>query len=123
MDALPLSLQSLPSRVNRLYLAFSGGVDSVVLLHNLLRYRSDYQIVLWHINHGLQNEAADMEAFSRAEAQRAGLDIRVDLLGLDADSSNIEAVARQHRYRLFAEVLMKIIGTEFHENAVSNVLV
>jgi len=118
MDQLPFSLHSLPTQVNRLYLAFSGGLDSVVLLHNLLRYRHRYQIVLWHINHGLQPEAKDMEAFSRAEATSLQLDIRVDHLELDASAGNVEATARRHRYDLFAARLTKrdALLTAHHAN-------
>lgn len=105
MEELPLPLHSLPARINRLFLAFSGGVDSVALLHSLLRYRRDYQIILWHINHGLQQASAEMERFSCDEASRNDLEIRVDHLDMNASSSNLEARARRYRYELFASVL------------------
>lgn len=105
MGKLPLPLKSLPKRTRRLFLAFSGGVDSVVLLHSLLNYRQDYRIILWHINHGLQQVSAEMERFSRDQASRHRLDIRVDHLDMDASAGNLEATARRHRYELFASVL------------------
>ena len=76
-----------------------------MLLHCLLPYRQKFTLVLWHINHGLQDSAAAMEAFARAQADQFNLDIRVDHVHLDKYSGNIEAQARQHRYRIFSAEL------------------
>jgi tRNA(Ile)-lysidine synthase len=105
MSALHLSLEKLPESVNRLYLAFSSGIDSCVLLHNLLPHQHNYSIVLWHINHGLQTNAAEMEQLANDLAGRYGLEVRVDHLNLNPDGSNLEAVARQARYELFTQAL------------------
>lgn len=102
---LPLSLGTLPPAVTRLYLAFSGGVDSAVLLDLLLPHRHDFQLVLWHVNHGLQDFAPRMEAFTREQATKYSLQIRVDRLELEPGKGNVEARARQARYDLFAEAL------------------
>jgi tRNA(Ile)-lysidine synthase len=101
MPQRTLPLDYLPSRINRLFLAFSGGLDSTVLLHQLLAYRYSYKLILWHINHGLQDIADDMESFARRQAEHYRLELQVDRLYIDPADGNIEAKARQLRYQLF----------------------
>ncbi len=84
-------------------MAYSGGLDSSVLLHLLLSTEREYEILPWHINHGLVDNALQMEQFCIQQAQAYGLEIRVDRLDLANVDSNIEAVARRQRYRLFEE--------------------
>jgi tRNA(Ile)-lysidine synthase len=105
MPSLHLPLEKLPESINRLYLAFSSGIDSCVLLHRLLQQQHSYSLVLWHINHGLQTNALQMQQMACDLAERYQLEIRVDALNLDPESGNLEAVARQGRYDLFSQAL------------------
>lgn len=104
---MSFSLAELPDDVSKLYVAFSGGVDSLVLLHILVQARltHGYQLTLWHINHGLQVNADLMEQLARDTALQLDVEVRIDHLNLSADSANLEAVARHARYDLFASVL------------------
>jgi tRNA(Ile)-lysidine synthase len=102
---LSLPLNQLPASVTRLFVAFSGGIDSTVLLHLLLKYRQQYRIVLWHINHGLQHNAASMESLCLTLGRSYGLESRIDKLCLNADAGNLEANARAQRYDLFSSAL------------------
>ena len=105
MCFLQLSLDSLPKETKKLYLAFSGGIDSTVLLHALQPHQQHYQIIVWHINHGLQGSANSMQEFARQQANQYGLEFRLDNLNMDPLAGNLEAKARDHRYRLFENVL------------------
>ncbi|NCF35635.1 MAG: tRNA lysidine(34) synthetase TilS [Gammaproteobacteria bacterium] len=96
-------LESIPDDCRRVFVAYSGGLDSSVLLHLLLSTGRAYEILPWHINHGLVENSSQMEQFCIQQAQAYGLEIRVDRLDLADVDSNIEAVARRQRYRLFAE--------------------
>ena len=96
-------LESIPDDIRRVFVAYSGGLDSSVLLHLLLSSEREYEVRPWHINHGLVENASQMEQFCIQQAQAYGLEIRVDRLDLTNVDSNIEAVARQQRYRLFEE--------------------
>jgi len=96
-------LDLIPDHVKRVFVAFSGGLDSSVLLHLLVSKPRHFQIVAWHINHGLLDVAHTMEAFCIEQAQRYGLEIRIDQLGLNSIDSNIEAEARRQRYLLFRQ--------------------
>jgi tRNA(Ile)-lysidine synthase len=105
MDELPLALNLIPSSTERLIVAFSGGLDSVVLAHNLLSSRHDGSLLLWHVNHGLQSNAGDMQRFALDWASRHGAEIRSSRLNLQHAKGNLEAVAREARYALFEEFM------------------
>lgn len=94
-------LDLIPDDVKRVFVAFSGGLDSSVLLHLLVSKTRNFQIIPWHFNHGLLDIAPRMEAFCIDQAARYGLEIRVDQLDLKNIDSNLEAEARQQRYFLF----------------------
>jgi tRNA(Ile)-lysidine synthase len=96
-------LELIPDDTQRVFLAFSGGMDSSVLLHLLLSAKQGFQIIPWHVNHGLQLEASAMEQFCIRQAQQLGLEIRIDRLEMDSSASNIEAEARRQRYQLFEQ--------------------
>jgi len=118
MIHLDLSLQRLPPDTRRLFLAYSGGMDSSVLLHTLTEYTSQYEIQLWHINHGLQENAMEMEQFAQQQAQQYGISFRVDRLHMDSSAGNLEATAREKRYQLFEQGLESgdVLLTAHHQN-------
>lgn len=118
MKTIQLSLDHLPASINRIYLAFSSGIDSMVLLHQLQHFKSRYQIVLWHINHGLQANAEQMQAFAEQQAQIYSLELRLDHLSLDPAEGNLEARARHQRYDLFAQAMGErdVLMTAHHMN-------
>ena len=96
-------LELIPDDVERVFVAYSGGLDSSVLLHLLVSKPRSFQIIPWHFNHGLQKPAARMEKFCIQQAEQYGLEIRVNKLALENIDSNIEAEARQQRYRLLEQ--------------------
>ncbi|MBT3202779.1 MAG: tRNA lysidine(34) synthetase TilS [Gammaproteobacteria bacterium] len=125
MCFLQLSLDSLPKETKKLYLAFSGGIDSTVLLHALQPHQQHYQIIVWHINHGLQGSANSMQEFARQQANQYGLEFRLDNLNMDPLAGNLEAKARDHRYRLFENVLCDhdVLLTAHHKNDQAETLI
>ena len=96
-------LQAIPDDCKRLFVAYSGGLDSSVLLHLLLSAAPDYPLIAWHVNHGLVENALQMEKFCIDQAEAYGIELRIDRLDLGAVESNIEAEARTRRYRLFEQ--------------------
>jgi tRNA(Ile)-lysidine synthase len=95
-------LALIPDDIERVYLAYSGGLDSSVLLDLLLSRDNQFKLIPWHVNHGLLDAARRMEQFCVEQARQHGLEIRVDHLELSGLESNIEAEARRQRYQLFA---------------------
>jgi tRNA(Ile)-lysidine synthase len=96
-------LQLIPDATQRVFVAYSGGLDSTVLLQLLVAKTRKFEIIPWHFNHGLLDVASSMEQFCIQQADSLGLEIRIDHLRLDKVESNIEAVARRKRYALLAQ--------------------
>lgn len=106
--------------------AFSGGIDSSSLAVALQRLREPLKIkrlALLHINHLLRGEESYRdENFARSFAQKYSLELfveRVDVPSLAKKrGGNIEAVAREERYRLFEEVRKRegfdLVATAHH---------
>jgi tRNA(Ile)-lysidine synthase len=106
--------------------AFSGGIDSSSLAVALQRLKEPLKIkrlALLHINHLLRREESYRdENFARNFAQKYSLELfveRVDVPSLAKErGSNIEAVAREERYRLFEEVRKRegfdLVATAHH---------
>lgn len=88
-----------------IYVGFSGGLDSTVLLHLLVSRRTELPpIQAIHINHGISPNAHLWQNHCEniCKSWQIPLEIRcVSLAGL----SNLEAVARKTRYALFAEYI------------------
>lgn len=106
-DRLTDRLAALP-RARRWVLAFSGGLDSVVLLHALaaLRRRFRARLSAVHVHHGLQSAADDWVVWCAAEARRlrAGFTLRRVRVEPRRGES-IEAAARAARYAALRDCL------------------
>ena len=100
-DLLDLQLQPFNDSASRIVLAFSGGLDSCVLLHLLTARRRNFKLLLWHVNHGLQDCATDMESFCIDLAGQYGIEIKASHLNLGQFRSNVESLARNARYAEF----------------------
>jgi tRNA(Ile)-lysidine synthase len=106
--------------------AFSGGIDSSSLAVALQKLKEPLKIkrlALLHINHLLRGEESYRdENFAKDFAQKYSLELfveRVDVPSLAKKrGGNIEAVAREERYRLFEEVRKRegfdLVATAHH---------
>ncbi len=98
---------------DRLLIAVSGGPDSLALLHVLvdLRQELDLHLEVAHLQHGIRGEEAREDARFVAElAAKLGLPFHLKEISLPqlvsaAGKGNVEALARDQRYRFFAEVV------------------
>lgn len=82
-------------------LAFSGGMDSCVLLDALTRLAPNHPLRLIHVHHGLQPEADAWAAFAEQTASRYGLPLEVVEVAVQAAGRGLEAAARRARYAAF----------------------
>jgi len=95
----------------RVLVAYSGGADSTVLLHVLLRL--GYEVMACHVHHGLRGAEADADA-AQAAAFAASLGVpyherRVDAAAYAATHKlSIEAGAREVRYAALEEVAQEL---------------
>ena len=100
-DLIDHQLQPYTDTANRIILAFSGGLDSCVLLHLLASRPGGFRLLLWHVNHGLQSCATEMESFCVGLAAEYGVEIKISHLHLGQYTSNVESIARSARYAEF----------------------
>ena len=103
------SRKSQPSlkSTNRIAVALSGGLDSVVLLDTVCKAQAknkNTEIFVFHIHHGLQKPADDWLIFCEKLAQKYKVHFDFRLLHLGQDEGNIEARARAGRYEALADL-------------------
>ncbi|MFT4769617.1 MAG: tRNA(Ile)-lysidine synthase, partial [Glaciecola sp.] len=85
---------------SRVYIAYSGGLDSSVLLHALAAYFSGPVIAL-HANHGLHRDAEVWSAQCADLCAQRNIPFTSTLLKVDDAGRGVEAAARTARYHWF----------------------
>ncbi|MEC8746375.1 MAG: tRNA lysidine(34) synthetase TilS [Pseudomonadota bacterium] len=106
LPALIAQIDSLQT-ASRIFVGFSGGVDSHSLLHALVelsRREALPPIIALHINHGLHEDANDWSAHCAAVASDLGVEFHERVVSVDAGASP-EAQARDARYSVFESFL------------------
>lgn len=91
-----------------LLVAFSGGLDSTVLLHQLVCWREsapDLQLRAIHIHHGLSRNADSWVQHCRQICAEWQVPLEVVKVTLADEGLGIEAHARQARYDAFRDAL------------------
>lgn len=99
-------INSIPCAVETVYVAYSGGVDSHVLLHVLAHSSYRSKIIAVYINHGLQSEASDWGRHCATVCEQLQLSfnsISVSVVRLAGES--LEESARNARYEAFKPLL------------------
>ena len=110
MTSLSQSIQlDLPQDTNRFVIAYSGGMDSHVLLHAVTHWQRSQEntsLLAVHIDHGLQSKSGEWSAHCARACAELGvefLSIRVNAMAGSGESP--EAAARNARYEALAEVV------------------
>ena len=88
--------------------AFSGGLDSTVLLHAMAELSTERALRLRavHVDHGLQPKSGAWAEACRAAGRATGVPVEVLTLGLvPAAGVSVEAAARDARYGALARIL------------------
>ena len=86
-----------------LAVAFSGGLDSTVLLHATIKAHGKKNVHAFHVHHGIQKEADQWQAHCKALANKFGCHFDTRNVKLNK-SSNIESQARNLRYEALTEM-------------------
>ena len=92
----------------RIYIAYSGGVDSQVLLHAATKWAQQQGIdaTALHLNHGLSPNADDWQAFCEVQCEALGLPLLSRQVDIGkSSSSGLEQRAREARYTWFESLL------------------
>jgi tRNA(Ile)-lysidine synthase len=101
----PMASGARPPSGERWLVAYSGGLDSTVLLHAVVQFAGAKNVVATHVHHGLQPAADAWAAHCEAQAHEFGAAFEcVRLSGSPARGQSLEAWARDERYRALAGV-------------------
>lgn len=121
--------QRLIKSTDRVLLAVSGGLDSVVMAH--LFFRAGFSFGIAHVNFGLRGSDSDADEQLVQELAQA-FDVPVYSVQFDTDTiaaqqkKSIQVVARQLRYDWFEQVAndhgYSLIATAHHQNDVLETL-
>lgn len=110
--------------VNSCLVAYSGGLDSHVLLHAAVQLQQQYPSLISvvravHIDHGLQAVSAGWAKHCEQVCAELGIEFTAFALNLEVPAgSSIEAVARTARYAVFEQHLRsgEVLLTAHHQD-------
>jgi tRNA(Ile)-lysidine synthase len=110
VNIIELALVSFfkPTPEKPIIIAYSGGVDSQVLLVALAKLKQQRQlpnaIVVCHVNHGLSPDADVWQAFAQQQCDRLSLTFISHKLNLKKlAQQSLEAIARDARYKVLVQ--------------------
>lgn len=103
LSHLQQQLDSLSAQktVTRWLLAFSGGLDSTVLLHALAQLQISAPLAALHINHQLSDQADDWQQSAQQFAESQAMEFMAERVDVVQSGRGLEDAARQARYRVF----------------------
>jgi tRNA(Ile)-lysidine synthase len=104
-------MSQLPKSVKRWVVAYSGGIDSMVLLHALVecnqRSAQPLVIVALHINHQLSADAADWQQHCEQVSAKLKVAFFAKSVDVQLSGKGAEAAAREARYAVFEDFLQE----------------
>ncbi|MGK9174814.1 tRNA lysidine(34) synthetase TilS [Yokenella regensburgei] len=106
--SLPL-LSHLPSSQRQFLVAFSGGLDSTVLLHRLVLWRRQQPTIALraiHIHHGLSPNADKWVEHCQQQCDSWQVPLAICRVNLVDEGNGVEAQARKARYAAFEKALL-----------------
>ena len=128
-----MKINTLWNKEDKIAIALSGGVDSIVLFHLLVtEYKDSYkQLVVFHINHGLRQESYEEAEF--VEKFVKDFDVKfykeeLNMSDIERDShTSEEMLARELRYQAFnkmakLEGVTKLLTAHHKNDQVENIL-
>ena len=128
-----MKINTLWNKEDKIAIALSGGVDSIVLFHLLVtEYKDSYkELVVFHINHGLREESYEEAEFVEKFVKDFGVIFykeELNMSDLERDShTSEEMLARELRYQAFnkmakLEGVTKLLTAHHKNDQVENIL-
>ncbi len=107
LDAQTIALLLEPFQsCRRWIIAYSGGIDSHVLLHAVAQLAEAPPLLALYINHGLQSQASDWQMHCARVCAELNVPFRACAVAVDTSSrGGLEDAARRARYRAFESEL------------------
>lgn len=109
----------MASSIKHIWVAYSGGLDSTVLLHQLTQSREENTLLrAVHIHHGLNAHADEWQKHCETICAAWSVELRVHRIDLSSSHENIEERARELRYQFFASLLNEndVLYTAHHQD-------
>ena len=113
-DSLLEQLSGFPPG-SKFVVAYSGGLDSCVLLHAMHHVLTIsaaayggapvYALRAIHVNHALSPNAGQWQQLCEQTCAHLGIALHTEQVTLDADAANLESRAREERYGVFERQL------------------
>ncbi|MEW6678350.1 MAG: tRNA lysidine(34) synthetase TilS [Pseudomonadota bacterium] len=103
----------------RLAVAYSGGLDSTVLLHALAalaREGRGFRLSALHVHHGLSPRADAWADHCQATCDALGVPLRIERVQVNRVGDGLEAAARKARYQVFARVGVDAVALAHHQD-------
>jgi tRNA(Ile)-lysidine synthase len=99
----------------KLVLAFSGGLDSIVLLHLLAQVKKilPFQLSAQHIHHGLSPNADAWAAFCQDSSNKLNVPLTITKVQVNNTGLGIEASARKARYDVLLQADADFTSPDF----------
>ena len=128
-----MDINILWQKTDKIALGLSGGVDSIVLFHLLVKkYKESYkELVVFHINHGLRKQSYEEAEFVENFVKNYNVkfykkELNMNDLVRDSHTSE-EMLARRLRYEAFEEMSsleggVKLITAHHKNDQVENIL-
>ncbi len=110
-------LATLISPHSSILIAFSGGVDSVVLLHILHQFAHRYawQLSALHVHHGISPHADAWAAFCEQRCTAYNISFHLEQVDITPlREQGVEAAARQLRYAAYAKHRQDFLALAHH---------
>ncbi len=89
----------------RWWIAYSGGIDSHVLLHAVAKLRDSHTnfppLTAIHVNHQINPRAADWARHCREICAQLGIELHIETVSIVQNGDGLENAARRARYAVF----------------------
>ncbi len=102
----------------RIIVGFSGGLDSVVLLHLLAMARTQYVFDLSaiHVHHNLSQNADKWADFCLDFCENWKIPLIIKYVKVNSEKLGVEAAARAARYAVFREYAGDVLALAHHRD-------
>ena len=106
--SLSTNLLDVLSTENKIFVAFSGGLDSTALLflcNTALKQKKIKNLKAIHINHNLSSNSDKWQQHSENFCRSNNIEFESFIVEVSKNRSSIESQARQARYKIFESLL------------------
>ena len=93
------------AQAQRIYVGYSGGLDSHVLLHGAVTLLGAKRVTALHVNHQLSEQACDWVEHCGQICQALNVNLQTRVVDVCQQVSSTENTAREARYQVFEKTL------------------